>query len=95
MEHFTKTKGFKYPNSIEYSMTMVGVVHGDQKDFGYVWFRYFSRLLEDGQLKPHPSEVRAGGLGGVSGALKDLKEGKASAVKYVFDVGKTEGAEKN
>lgn len=78
---FAKTEGFAYPEG-----TMVGSVHGDEKDFGFVWFRYFSRLLAEGRLKAHPFEKR-GGLEGVSEALKDLKAGKASAVKYVFEIG--------
>jgi len=96
-------KGFKYPEGIESSLTMVGSVHatkmpgfeiGDDKDFGYIWFRYFSRLLEDGRLKPHPYEERKGGLAAVGNALRDLKDGKASAVKYVFNVAETQGAGK-
>jgi hypothetical protein len=43
-------------------------------------------LLADGWFKGHPFEIRKGGLGGVEGALADLKAGKASAVKYVFRV---------
>ncbi|KAF2497232.1 hypothetical protein BU16DRAFT_526253 [Lophium mytilinum] len=88
------TKGFTYPEGIESSLMMVGDVHGPAKDFGYIWFRYFSRLLEDGKLKTHPYEEKPGGLGGIAAALSDLKEGKASAVKYVFDIGKTEGVER-
>jgi NADPH2:quinone reductase len=86
-------KGFKYPEGIENNLTMVGSVHAADKDFGYVWSQYFTRLLEDGRLKAHPYEERDGGLGGVGQALKDLKDGKASAVKYVFEVAKTEGLE--
>jgi NADPH2:quinone reductase len=86
-------KGFKYPEGIEHTLTMVGSVHADDKDFGYVWCQFFTRLLEDGRLKAHPFEEREGGLGGVGQALKDLKDGKASAVKYVFDISKTEGLE--
>jgi NADPH2:quinone reductase len=77
--------------TISHALTWVGTVHADEKDFGSVWFRYFARLLEDGRLKPHPSQVIEGGLGGVSEGLKNLKDGKASGVKYVFDVAKTEG----
>ncbi|KAF2816577.1 GroES-like protein [Mytilinidion resinicola] len=88
------TKGFKYPKGIEASLMMVGDVHGPAKDFGYIWLQYFSRLLEDGRLKPHPFEEKPGGLGGIAAALRDLKEGKASAVKYVFDIGRTEGVER-
>jgi NADPH2:quinone reductase len=86
-------KGFKNPDGIESSLTMVGSVHGEDKDVGFVWSRLFTRLLEDGRFKAHPYEEREGGLAGVSQALRDLKDGRASAVKYVFDIGKTEGLE--
>lgn len=93
IEMFAKTKGFKFPDGITGTFTMVGDVHNHAKDFGYVWFNYFSRLLEDGRLKPHPYQEIEGGLAGVSEGLKNLKAGKASAVKYVFDISKTGGAE--
>jgi len=80
--------GFKFVEGIKSSLTMVGSVHGEDKDFGFVWFRYFARLLEDGRLKPHPFEER-GGLANVGDALKDLKAGRASAVKYVFNIGQS------
>lgn len=60
-------------------------------EFGYVMFRFFGRGLQEGWFKGHPYEVVPGGLGGVEGALRKLKEGKASAVKYVFRIGETEG----
>ncbi|KAL8643970.1 MAG: hypothetical protein Q9226_008007 [Calogaya cf. arnoldii] len=84
------------PASIKQTTTMVGAVHDamDQQqfqkatgsktgntDFGYVMFRFFGRGLAEGWFKGHPTEVVEGGLGGISGALKNLKEGKASAVK--------------
>jgi NADPH2:quinone reductase len=91
--------GFKYPDGVKSSLTMVGSVHDaggdfsspdDDKDFGYVWFRYFTRLLEDGRLKAHPFKER-GGLQAVGEPLKDLKAGKASATKYVFKIADTPG----
>ena len=97
------------PSSITHSMTMVGAVHADmdqqqfQKatgsktgntDFGFVMFRLFTRGLQEGWFSGHPFEVRPGGLAGISGALKDLRDGKASAVKYIFKLGETEGVER-
>ncbi|KAL8729297.1 MAG: hypothetical protein Q9166_004794 [cf. Caloplaca sp. 2 TL-2023] len=97
------------PSSITQTTTMVGAVHADMDqnefqeqtgsktgntDFGYVMFRFFSRGLAEGWFRGHPHEVVAGGLAGVSGALRDLKEGKASAVKYVFRLEETEGVER-
>jgi hypothetical protein len=81
------------PEGIEKSVTSVGCVHkgeGD-KDFGYVFFRYIARGLEKGWFKPQKQEVVPGGLGGIQAALQDLKDGKASAVKYVFRIADTEG----
>ena len=70
----------------------VGTKTGN-KEFGYVMFRLIGRGLAKGWFKGHPYEVVPGGLGGVERALKDLKEGKASAVKYVFRIADTEGVE--
>ena len=83
------------PESIVRTMTMVGSVHSDEtdeRDFGSVYFRYIGRALQEGWFKAHPTEVVKGGLAGVQEALTNLKEGKASAVKYVFRVQETEGA---
>lgn len=98
------------PSSIKQSTTMVGAVHADmdqnqfQKetgsktgntDFGYVMFRFFSRGLSEGWFRGHPQEVVPGGLSGLSGALKSLKDGKASAVKYVFRLDETDGVKRS
>ena len=61
------------------------------KEFGFVFFRFFGRALQQGWLRSHPYEVVPGGLGGVETALRDLKEGKASAVKYVLRIADTSG----
>ncbi|KAF4242551.1 hypothetical protein CNMCM8980_000509 [Aspergillus fumigatiaffinis] len=79
------------PAGINKAKTNVGCVHADQKDFGFVHFRYIAKGLLDGWFKPHPHEVVPGGLGGLQQALTDLKNGKASAVKYVVRVGETQG----
>ncbi|KAL8680975.1 MAG: hypothetical protein Q9186_002875 [Xanthomendoza sp. 1 TL-2023] len=83
------------PSSIKRTDTMVGAVHPDMDlnqlqteaggetyhaDFGYVMFRFFSRGLSEGWFRGHPQEVVPGGLAGISSALKNLKDGKASAV---------------
>ncbi|KAL8699871.1 MAG: hypothetical protein Q9224_001225 [Gallowayella concinna] len=97
------------PSSIKRTDTMVGAVHPDMDltqlqteaggetyhaDFGYVMFRFFSRGLSEGWFRGHPQEVVPGGLAGISSALKNLKDGKASAVKYVFRLDETEGVER-
>lgn len=86
------------PQGVDQNWTMVGDVHNDEmkeaKDFGFVYFRYFARGLLEGWFKPQRTEVRPGGLAGVQGGLRDLKDGKASAVKYVFRIGETEGVQR-
>jgi NADPH2:quinone reductase len=89
------------PAYIEHSTTSVGTVHSavapnstkgkagiktGGRDFGFAWFRLFSRGLEEGWFTPHPYEVVPGGLGGVEKALSDLKNGVVSARKYVFKI---------
>jgi hypothetical protein len=86
------------PQGVEQNFTMVGDVHNNEmqeaKDFGYVYFRYFAKGLSEGWLKGQRTEVRPGGLGGIQAGLQDLKDGKASAVKYIFRIAETEGAQK-
>lgn len=86
--------GKKYegiPDTVQQSTTSVGEAHKGAKDFAYIYFRYMARGLDEGWFKPHPAEVVSGGLEGLQGALTNLKEGKASAVKYVFRIGETPG----
>ncbi|PZC95496.1 Qor, NADPH:quinone reductase Zn-dependent oxidoreductase [Pyrenophora tritici-repentis] len=75
------------PESVKMRVTSVGEAHGGDADFAFVMFRYLARGLQEGWFVPHPYEVVPGGLGGVETGLRNLKEGKASAVKYVFRVG--------
>ena len=77
--------------SFDITMTFVGKVHGEYKDFGFVYFRLMAYGLQQGWLKAHPQEIVKGGLAGIEGALKNLKAGKASAVKYVFRIADTPG----
>jgi len=65
-------------------------VHEEYKDFGRVYFLNVKQGLEDGWSKLHPYVVE-GGLAGIEKALTDLKEGKASATKYVFRIRDTPG----
>jgi NADPH:quinone reductase len=87
------------PGHIEKSTTAVGSVHADPsegraktgimtggKEFGYVFFRLFSRGLQQGWFSAHPHEVVPGGLNGVEEGLSNLKEGVNSATKYVFKI---------
>ena len=94
------------PDTIEKSITTVGSaqmgtdpdpwqkktgMQTGNEEFAMAFFRYFGRGLQKGFFKGHPYEVVPGGLGGVQGALQNLKDGKASAVKYVFRIEDTEG----
>ncbi|KAL9109970.1 MAG: hypothetical protein Q9227_005493 [Pyrenula ochraceoflavens] len=88
-------KEYHTPSGIEQSLTTVGSAHTDLKDFAFAWFRLMSLGLQDGWFSGHPHEVMPGGLAGVQGALKNLKDGKASAVKYVFRIEDTEGVSKD
>ena len=97
------------PESIEKSITKVaasfpatdeepwqkktGALTGNQ-EFAHLFYRYVGRGLQKGFFKGHPYEVFPGGLAGIEGALTNLKEGKASAVKYVFRLEDTEGVER-
>ncbi|KAK3346578.1 alcohol dehydrogenase-like protein [Lasiosphaeria hispida] len=81
------------PGWVQQQTTHVGSVHSHAKDFGFVYYRYFARGLKEGWFRAQNVEVRPGGLGGVQGALEDLKAGRASAVKYVFRIAETEGVE--
>jgi NADPH2:quinone reductase len=81
------------------TITSVGVVHNtddgghgaDARDLGLVMSAWFSKALQAGTFRGHPFEVKPGGLQAVHQALKDLKDGKNSAVKYVFRIADTPG----
>lgn len=89
--------------------TMVGSVHDPQlpfaakdikdrqpgdPEFAAAYFALFSRGLAHGWFSGHPYEVVEDGLGGVSKALKDLRDNKASGVKYVMRIGDTDGVQR-
>lgn len=80
------------PASVQQSTTNVGDVHKSLKDLGFIYSRYITRGLEEGWFKPQPQEIVPGGLGGIQSALEKLKDGTASAVKYVFKISDTPGA---
>lgn len=56
------------------------------KSFAHVYFRYLSDALANNLISHHPFEVIDGGFGGISRALKDLRDGKNSASKYVIRI---------
>ncbi|EAU32853.1 conserved hypothetical protein [Aspergillus terreus NIH2624] len=55
----------------------------DCRELCYLFCRWFSRALQRGEFSGHPFEVRPWGLAGVQDALRDLMQGKASAVNLV------------
>lgn len=58
----------------------------NQKDFefGVKFWRLSENLINSGKIKPHPTEVRKGGLEAIPQGMSDLKEGKVSGVKLVY-----------
>ena len=64
------------------------------REFGAALSATVQCWLEDGRLEPHPFEVVEGGLGGLEGALKALREGKVSGKKFVIRIRDTEGLSK-
>eukprot|EP00918_Siedleckia_nematoides_P034686 GHVU01075439.1.p1 GENE.GHVU01075439.1~~GHVU01075439.1.p1 ORF type:complete len:385 (-),score=56.11 GHVU01075439.1:94-1176(-) len=59
------------------------------EEFGFVYFRFMARGLEQGWFSGHPYEVVPGGLNGVEKGLLGLKNGANSASKYVFNIEET------
>ncbi|KAI0150123.1 GroES-like protein [Hypoxylon sp. NC0597] len=86
-------KDYEFPSHVTQSVTLVGSVHSDEKDFGYVYFRYIGRGLQESWFKAQPQVVVPGGLSGLQKGLEDLKAGKAHGIKYVFRIADTEGVQ--
>ena len=61
------------------------------KEFGLMFTKLIASYLNDGKLKTHPYEVVEGGLNGLETALKALREGKVSAMKYAIRIADTPG----
>jgi NADPH2:quinone reductase len=80
-------EGDSIPETVQLSRCMVATAHGEDSDYAFIMFRYMARGMAEGWFAPHPYEVVPGGLEGVETGLRNLKEGKASAVKYVFKIG--------
>ncbi|KAL6248835.1 putative secondary metabolism biosynthetic enzyme [Rhinocladiella similis] len=86
------------PDTVHQSLTTVGAVHGvpdDLTDFGYAWFRLFALGLKESWFSGHPYEVLPGGLHAVQKGLENLRDGKASAVKYVYRIDDTGSVDKS
>ncbi|KAI0386929.1 putative zinc-binding oxidoreductase ToxD [Hypomontagnella monticulosa] len=58
----------------------------DHFEFASKFWQVSGELLAQGKIKPHPADVREGGLQGVFEGLKELKEGKVSGKKLVYKI---------
>jgi NADPH:quinone reductase-like Zn-dependent oxidoreductase len=91
----------KFPREdSKYSATLMYTVFGEefQKggitypaseadfNFGKKWFTLSEKLLAEGKLVPHPAKVGTGGLEGVLQGLDDLKNGRVSGQKLVYNL---------
>jgi NADPH:quinone reductase-like Zn-dependent oxidoreductase len=54
-------------------------------EFSVKFWKVAADLLNEGKIKPHPTEVR-GGLEDIPQGLKDLKDGKVSGKKLVYRI---------
>lgn len=84
---------FRLPPNVLPVFLGVNLVHNAEnerdRDFGFVFSRYLARGFAEGWLRPHPHEVQPGGLDGLQSALRKLRNGDASAVKYVLRFAET------
>ncbi|KAI5365585.1 hypothetical protein J4E82_011379 [Alternaria postmessia] len=84
--------GFTYPKTYKSAeFSAVSDAYGKHKQEGFIYLRWMFRMIMEGKFAAHPHEIIPGGLGGVGVGLQNLKSGKASAVKYVFNVPDTKG----
>jgi aspyridone synthetase trans-acting enoyl reductase len=56
------------------------------RQFAAAWFPLAERLLAQGLLRPHPIELRTGGLEAVLDSIEDLRKGRVRAKKLVYPV---------
>ncbi|KAL3430603.1 chaperonin 10-like protein [Aspergillus tetrazonus] len=56
------------------------------REFAKSWFQIAQRMIDAGDIKPHTSELRAGGWDGVPGGLELLQRGDVSGRKLVYEV---------
>ncbi|KAJ4386025.1 hypothetical protein N0V93_008916 [Gnomoniopsis smithogilvyi] len=54
--------------------------------FASVMFPIAERLIHDGQLKPHPVEIRQGGLEAVANGIEDLRSSQVKGRKLVYSI---------
>lgn len=56
----------------------------DLAQFGASWTAVLNQLLEKGQIKPHPIQIRDGGLKNIQQGLEDIRAKKVSGAKLVY-----------
>ncbi|RJE27154.1 oxidoreductase [Aspergillus sclerotialis] len=56
------------------------------KEFAEKWIPVAERLLAEGRIRPHPPCQRSGGLQGVLDGMQEMREGKVSGEKLVYNV---------
>ena len=69
-----------------------GEVYPAQPDdftFGARWYKIAERLWIDGKWKPHPDRIEPGGFLGAVDGMQQMREGKVSGVKLVYQVDDT------
>jgi len=58
----------------------------EDRGFAAILFPIAEQLLAQGLLKPHPIEIRSGGLKGITDGIEDLRKGRVRAKKLVYPV---------
>lgn len=58
----------------------------EDRRFASVLFPMAERLIWDGLIKPHPIEVRTGGLEAIADGIEDLRTGKVEGRKLVYQI---------
>ncbi|KFY29330.1 hypothetical protein V491_00094 [Pseudogymnoascus sp. VKM F-3775] len=58
----------------------------DDFEFGKMWFNLTEKLVAEGKVVAHPAKVGNGGLEGVLQGLNDIKNGKVSGQKLVYNL---------
>jgi NADPH:quinone reductase-like Zn-dependent oxidoreductase len=64
-----------------------GAAPADMVRWASAWYREVQEYLDQGSLKPHPVELRRGGLQGILEDMDAVRKRQVSAVKFVYQVG--------
>lgn len=58
----------------------------EDRQFASVLFPVAERLIWDGLIKPHPIEIRTGGMEAIATGIEDLRNGKVKGRKLVYRI---------